>query len=153
MPPVSSRITRTLKPPRDDLFLERGGAGQGREDDGRAQVGVEAEDLAQRQQGAALGLLVRRQGLPLRAADRAEQDGVGRLADIDGGLRQGLPFVVDPGAADIGLGALEGHFVAILYRVQHPQRLGHHLRADTVPGQNRHLETFRHRILTLFQVR
>ena len=62
----------------DELALQRGGVGERRIADGRAQVGEQAEILAQPQQ-AGLGAHVVGDLVPLRAADGAEQHGVGRL--------------------------------------------------------------------------
>jgi hypothetical protein len=64
--------------PGHDLRLEGRGVGQFRIQDRRAQVGEQAELLADAQQ-AALRPLLARVVVPLRAADGAEQHGIGRL--------------------------------------------------------------------------
>ena len=69
--------------PRDPLLAQRAGVDQRRARPHRAQVRVQAEALAQAEQ-ALLG--ARRVGVgrvPLRAADRAEQDGVGGAAGLE----------------------------------------------------------------------
>ena len=65
----------------------------------RAQVGEQVELLAQRQQ-AALGLLGERQGVPLRAADGAEHDGVDGLGLREGRVGERRAVHVVGGAAD-----------------------------------------------------
>jgi hypothetical protein len=60
--------------------------------------------LAQRQERGPLRLLGRRQALPFGAAHRTEEDGLARLAHLQGSRRQGLAMVVDGNAADIGAG-------------------------------------------------
>ncbi len=62
--------------PADDLRLQRRGIDERIEDHRRPQVGEQRQVLAQAQQ-AALGLLGERQRVPLRAADGAEQHGIG----------------------------------------------------------------------------
>ena len=88
----------------DDLALQGRGVGEGRIADRRAQVGEEAEILAQAQQP---GLGPRGIGhvRPFRAADGAEQDRVGGLRPGHRGLGDGDLVGVVGGAADeIGLG-------------------------------------------------
>ena len=62
----------------DDVALERGEVGERVEALGGAEVGVEVHLLAQAQE-AALGLEREVELVVLRAADRAEENGVGRL--------------------------------------------------------------------------
>jgi hypothetical protein len=68
----------------------RGGSERGIADAG-AQIGEEAEMFSQREQSAALGLLVGRELFPLRAADGAEEDGVAGFAGFDGFSGSALP--------------------------------------------------------------
>lgn len=56
---------------------------------GRAQVAEQFKVFTQRQQRATLWLFRRRQVLPFRTADGAEQDRIRLLASGDGRLRQG----------------------------------------------------------------
>lgn len=58
---------------------------------GRAQVAEQFKVFTQRQQRATLWLFRRRQVLPFRTADGAEQDRIRLLASGDGRLRQGVP--------------------------------------------------------------
>ena len=116
------------------LAPQRGGLGQGRIADGRAQVGEQIEVLAQAEQ-ARLGADLVRHLVPLGPAHRAEQDRIGRL-----GLGQRLaverhPVLVDGGTADeAGLG-LELHLPLLVEEGDDALHLGHHLGADAVAGQ------------------
>ena len=94
--------------------------------DRRAQVRVDVELLAQIDQRL-LGAL--RRAVPLRAADRAEQHGVGAATGLQRVVGQRLAVVVECVAADRLL--LE----ADSKRHQHAVRLKHHFRADPVAGQ------------------
>ncbi len=58
---------------------------------GRAQVAEQFKVFTQRQQRATLWLFRRRQVLPFRTANGAEQDRIRLLASGDGRLRQGVP--------------------------------------------------------------
>lgn len=62
---------------------------------GRAQVAEQFKVFTQRQQRATLWLFRRRQVLPFRTADGAEQDRIRLLASGDGRLRQGSSLTVD----------------------------------------------------------
>ena len=76
--------------------------------DAGAQIGEEAEVLADGEQRAAFWLLVGREVFPLRAADGAEEDGVSLLAGFDGLLGQRLADRVDGGTADELVLVVEG---------------------------------------------
>jgi len=98
------------------LLFEGRCTGKRRENNGRTQVGIQTEYLAQRQQRPPFRLFVRRQCLPFGAAHRTEQNGIGSPADINGGLGERLPFVVDSGATDIGKGAVEDRIMVLPIR-------------------------------------
>ena len=63
----------------DSIVPERRGAGQAGETDRGPEVGEQAEMFAEREEGGALGLLVRRHRFPFRSPDRTERDRVGRF--------------------------------------------------------------------------
>ena len=88
MPPVSSRTTDQVGP-LDQLALERAGVVEGGERPDRAQVGEQAEPLAQAEQALLGAGLVGVGGIPLRAADRRQQDGVGAPAGRRASRRSG----------------------------------------------------------------
>ena len=76
----------------DQLALERAGVVERRQRADRAQVGVQAERLAQPEQALLGARRVRVGRVPLRAADRGEQDGVGRAAGGDVSSVSGVPW-------------------------------------------------------------
>jgi len=96
-----------------DRRMQRAGAGQGRMQDSRTQVGIQAQ-LAAQTQKRAFRSLVARQRVPLRTANGAQQDRVASAAGHDGGGRQGLARRVDRDASGQQLFELE--FVAIFCR-------------------------------------
>lgn len=110
--------------------------GQGRQAYARAQIGVQAEMLSQRQQGAALRLFIGGKVLPLGAAYGAEQDGVRLFTGSDGLFRKGLAAMVDARAAHKSLLAAHGKSKLGTYGVQNLQGLRHDLGPDAVAGQN-----------------
>src|SRR5262249_61942663 len=81
------------------LPLEGRGVDEHREALGRAEVRVEVELLADRQESA-LGALLVRHVVPLGAADRAEEDGVRAPAELERARRERLAGRVDRRAAD-----------------------------------------------------
>ena len=84
---------------RQQLRAERRRAGERRLDGHRPQVGEQAEPAAQREERLLRADRRARVG-PLRAADRAEQDRVGRAAGGQVLVADGDPVRVDGGAAD-----------------------------------------------------
>ena len=109
--------------PLDPLAAQRAGVDQRRERLDRAQVGVEAEALAKAEQ-ALLG--ARRVGIgavPLRAADGAEQDGVGAAAGVEDLVGERRAELVDGGAAD-----------RVLLVVEAPQASSTRCAAATISG-------------------
>ena len=83
----------------DDVLLERGRRAQFRENQRRAQVRKEPERRADAQK-ALFRAVMGRLAVPFRAAHRAQQRAVGRLADVDRLLRQRHARRVDRGAAE-----------------------------------------------------
>ena len=106
--------------------------GGGRADGHRPQVGEQAQRLAQGQQ-AVLGPL--RPAVPLGAADRAQEDGVGLAAGLERLRRQRLAAGVDGFAADQVGGEVEAVAEAVGDHVQHHARGGGDFGADAVAGQ------------------
>ena len=84
---------------------------------------------------ASSGRLSKPSFVPLRAADGAEQHGVGLLGAGDGGVADGTALAIDRGPADQALGEFEAGVTASGHPVDHPADLGHHLGADTVAGE------------------
>ena len=128
----------------DDLGAQGGGPGQRAEDLDRAQVGVEAQLLADAQQallGAGLGAVG---GVPLGAAHGGEQHGVARAGDVEGLGGQGVAGSVDGAAADEGLLEAELGTVLSADGLEHLDALGHDLRADAVALQDADLELLGH---------
>ena len=119
----------------DHLELEGGGLGQGVEDHRRTQVGEQVHFLAEAQE-AALGLLLEGQGVPLGAADGAQQDRVRRHGVGHGRIGQGGIVGVEGGAADQVFRDLEGDGAALVHPLDNAAHLGHYLGADAVARQN-----------------
>ena len=115
----------------DALLAQRAGADQGRAGPHRAQVGVEAHALAQAEQPLLGARRVGVGGVPLGAADGAEQDRVGGPAGLQHLVGEGGAVGVDRAAADQALVELE-----LSQRLQ--QLLGRRddFRADPVAGQD-----------------
>ena len=99
MPPVSSRTT-SRSVPGDPLPAQRARVDQRLDRLDRAQVGVEAEALAEAEQpllgtrGVGIG------AVPLRAADRAEEDRVAAAAVLEDLVGERRAELVDRGPAD-----------------------------------------------------
>ena len=103
----------------------------------RAQVGVAAQSLAQRQQAAFRAQVAGQQvpGAVLRAADRAQQHRVGVFQGVAGGLRERVAVRVEGHAADQVF--LDGHVGRDLAQHLHGRRRD--FRADAVAGQGNDL--------------
>ena len=95
----------------DELALERGEVGEGVEALRRAEVGEELEVLAEAEE-AGLGADVVGHLVPLRAADRREEDGVGGLRLLHRRVGDRLAVGVVGAAADELLLDIEGTAVA-----------------------------------------
>ena len=115
----------------DPLLAQRAGADQRRARPHRAQVGVQAHPLAQPEQALLGARRVGVGGVPLRAADRAEQDGVGGAAGLEHLVGEGGAVRVDRAAADQALVELE-----LAERLEQLRRGGDDLGADPVAGQD-----------------
>ena len=121
----------------DEFLFHRRGVGEGRQADTRTEVGEKAEMLAQRQQRTALRLDVRREVLPFRSADRAEENGV-RL--FRGGYRfrrQRVARGIDRRAADEVLRAGNREAEFGFHGVENADGLGHDFGANAVSGEDR----------------
>ena len=119
----------------DHLGLERAVAGQRLEALDRAQVGEELEALAHAEQSLLRARLVRVGGVPLGAADGAEQHRVGGLAALDEAVFHGRAELVDGAAAHDA--DLVGEQVAELLAggVEHALGGVDDLRPDAIAGQ------------------
>ena len=106
--------------------------------DGRAQIGEEAEILAQAQQ-ARLGAHVVGNAVPFRPADGGQQHGVGALGQRHVGFADRLAMRVIGGAADEALLRLEGGDAGCAQKGDELLGLGHDFRADAVAGQKKEL--------------
>ena len=123
--------------------LDRRGAERGRVRAHRAQVGVQPQRLADRQQalfGADLGVRVG----PLRAADRAEQDGVCLAARLQRSGRQRLAVAIDGDAPDIVFLEPEGVTETGGDGLQHRHGGGGDFRTDAVTRQYDNLSVHVH---------
>ena len=127
----------------DDLGLQRGGIDQRVEHLGRAQVGEEVHLLAQAQQ-AALGLLAEIGGVPLRAADRTEQHGIGLEGGLHGVVAERHAVLVERGATDQVLGDVEADRALLAHPGNDLADFVHHLGADAVAGQHEQIAIGRH---------
>ena len=118
----------------DGFALEARGFRQRRVAHGRAEVREQGEILAQAEQ-AGFGTHLIGDRIPLRTADRAEDDGVGgqRLGHVALGDRH-LVGVIGRAADEAGVG-LEAGDARLVEPVDQPLYLAHHLGADTVAGE------------------
>jgi hypothetical protein len=116
------------------LGLERGTVGKRLEHLGRAQIGEQAEILAQAQKRP-LGLRFEREDVVLRPADSTEEDGIGGQRLLHHRVGAGHPVPVVGGAADQILLGLEADALALGEPVEHPPCLAHDLGADAVARQ------------------
>ena len=101
-----------------------------------AKIGEKAQRRPDAQQ-AGLRPEVSRQGIPFRAAHRAQQHRIGGKTGIHRFLGQGDAGGVDGAAAHERIRVVQ--LIAELFPrgVQHPDGLGHDLRADAVAAQQR----------------
>ena len=116
------------------LGLERGEAGEGGDGGDGAEIGVEAEGLADAEEallGADLGVGV----VPLGSADGPEQHGIGLLAGGEGGVGEGGAVGVDGAAAEELGGEGERVLVAAGHFLEHEPGFGDDLGADAVAGE------------------
>ena len=119
----------------DDLGLQRRSIDQRVEHLGRTQVREEVHLLAQAQQ-AALGLLGEVGGVPLRAADRTEQHGIGLESSLHGVVAERHAVLVERGATDQVLGDVEADRALLAHPGNDLADFVHHLGADAVARQH-----------------
>ena len=120
--------------PGHDFRLQRRGRHQLRVEDGGAQVGEQFQFRAQAQQAAfrAHGIVQR---FPLRAADGAQQHGIGLLAQLQRGVGEGRAGSVEGHASDQRLFGLDLEAVVLLERIQHLEGFRHDFRTNAVARQ------------------
>ena len=134
MPPVSSRTTTRSTPSSTSRRSGEEATSSGTVHTGR-RLATDAEALAEPEQR--LLRPDRRAGIvPLRPADGAEQDGVGRPRARQLGGGQRLARRVDGGTADDPGGELEREPVSGCDRLQNGDRLRRHLGTDAVAGED-----------------
>ncbi len=121
---------------RDALGFERGGVDEFAVEEAGADVGEEGKVFAEREEGGALGLFFGREFFPFRAADGAEEDGVGGGADFERFWRKRLAVAVDGDAADIGFLVIEAEAVRRRQIVQKLEGHCHDLRTDAISRKN-----------------
>ncbi|MPN05572.1 hypothetical protein SDC9_152823 [bioreactor metagenome] len=116
---------------RDQLGLEAGCTDQLLVADRRAEVGKQAQALAQAEDGL-LGAQRAVELVVLPVAHGAEQDRVGFLGQLEGGLGQRVAVRVVGGAADEG----RFHLQIQVQGVEHLHCFCDDFRADAITGQN-----------------
>ena len=122
----------------DQLALERGGFGQRRIAHGGAQIGEEAEILAQAQKARFRTRLIGNIS-PFRAADRTEHHRVGLVGELHGVLGDRLAMGIIGGAADQILFRLEGGETGLVEKSDQAFDLRHHLDTDAVARKKEEL--------------
>ena len=125
-----------MSTPVEQLRPERRRRDERRVDADRAQVGVQAEPAAQREERLLGPDRGRRIG-PLRPTDRAEQDRVGRAAGGEVLVADRDAVGVDGGAADDVLGPVDVEAEPAARRVDDAPGGGHDLRPDAVARDRR----------------
>ncbi len=120
-----------------DVGAQWAGVGKFGVEASRAEVGEELEVFADGEQGGALGLLVGGQGFPLGAADGAEENGGGLLAEFFCGFGEGVAVVINSDAADVGFFEDETQVVSGVECVEDFQGFTHDFGADAVAGKDR----------------
>ena len=122
------------------LGLQRACVGQRRPQLGGAQVREQVQLFANAQK-AALGTIGGRLNVvPFRAANSAQQHRIGRLACVDGFLRQGHAELVDGRAANETLVVVEVVAELLANLVERLQRLIDDFGANSVALQNANIE-------------
>lgn len=120
----------------DEVGTDGRGAGERGIADAWAQIGEEAEMFSQRQQSAALGLLIGRELFPLRAADAAKEDGIGLLAGFHGLFGERLAHGINGGTADEFVVVVEAEAGTAGDGVEDAKGLGHDFRADAISRED-----------------
>ena len=124
--------------PGNDFRLERRGIGQLRIEQRRAQI-AEQPQLGADLQQAALGTNGRIDGVPLRSADGAQQDGVSGTSTLQGLIGQRHAVLVDSRTTELVVAQLEAQLKLVIGQLQHLDRLGHDFRANTIARENQNL--------------
>ena len=124
--------------PGDHFRLQAGGRGQLRIEDGRTQVGEQAQLRANLQQ-TALGTDIAFDPVPFRPPYRAQQHRIGLARALQGLVGQRHAVLVDGRATDDVLGQFEAELEPVVGQFQHLDRFRHDFRADTVTGENQDL--------------
>ncbi|MNV29062.1 hypothetical protein D3C71_1202720 [compost metagenome] len=106
--------------------------------DRRTQVAEQAQLRTDFQQ-AALRADVTFDGIPFRAANGAQQHGVGRAGTLQGLVGQRHAVLVDGSATDHIKAQLETQGELVAGQFQHLDRFGHDFRANTVTWENQNL--------------
>ncbi len=114
--------------------------------EGRAEIGEEIHLLPQAQE-AALRAQREGQALPFRPADRAEQHGIRLQRPRHRVVMQRRAMRLVSGAADEILGEIEAGDPLLVEPFGDADDLVHHLRPDTVTGQDEDLLVRCHRLL------
>ena len=118
----------------DPFLLQGREAGDGRVDSDGPQIGVESHAPPQSQKAAPLRTLFRRQSVPFRPADTAEQDRIGAFTDLEGIFRKGRTGLIQSCSADETGGEFEADFVLCPTPLQYGDCRIHDFRTDPVPG-------------------
>jgi hypothetical protein len=122
----------------DGLGAEGRRAGEGLGHGHGAEVGEDAEFLADLEQAAFrahfAGVVV-----PLGSADGAEEHGMGGLALGDHGVGHGVVVLVDRRAPGHVLDVANGESVLLRATVQHAPAFADHVGSDSVTGQNNNI--------------
>jgi hypothetical protein len=125
-----------IDPSGDRLGTQGRGMSQLRQTDAGTEISKEAEVLAEREQCGALGLLVRRETLPLGAADGTEENRIALLANLEGLCGKGLAGRIDRGASHGHGSLLKGETELLLDGPENLGGLGHDFGSDAVSGQH-----------------
>ncbi|MNN05255.1 hypothetical protein D3C81_1180090 [compost metagenome] len=123
---------------RNDFRLERRRVGQLRVEDGRTQVGEQAQLRADLQQ-AALRADVTLDLVPLRATHGAQQHGIGLARTLQGFVGQRHAVLVDGRATDHVVLQAEAELELVVGQLQHLDRLGHDFRTNAIAWENQNL--------------
>ena len=100
----------------------------------RTQIGKRAEFFTDFQQSGLWPHLAG-QLVPLGAADRTEQDGVGGFANVDGALWHRVVVCINRRTTRRGFGVFKGKVRAFCNGIENFDAFGDHFRADPVAGQ------------------
>ena len=128
----------------DDAVFNRRSALQRLKNFSRPQVRIQPQRAADAEQSR-LRALAAGQGIPLPAADRAEQHGIRLFAGLHRLLRQRLACCIDCAASHelLVIGKAEAEFLS--RRVEHLDGLRHNFRADPIAAQDDYVILFQHK--------